>query len=120
MAAITWSNVTDEASELLTFTNVNAQNAILNYVNTVLAVEGFGGEDSVKTFQARVFLAAHMITMLRRRGAAGIKTGQTAGPLSETFALLPLVRFGTFSTTSYGQLYAQVCRASAHRAGITF
>ena len=117
MAAITWTNVTDEAPELATGTSLNAQTAILDYVNTKTRTDGLDGEDGRKTFLARVFLAAHIATMLRRRGIAGTVTSQSAGPVSESLSLLNLPWLGVYSTTSYGVLYATIVQSSAHRAG---
>lgn len=118
MAAINWTNVTDEAPELATGTSVNAQNALLLYVNTILAVDGFGGEANQRLFLARVYLAAHMATMLRRRGIAGFTSEKHAGPVGESFGMIQLPMLGEFGMTSYGVLYMTVCRGTAHRAGL--
>lgn len=117
MAAITWTNVTDEAPELSTI-SVNGQNALLLYVNTILAVDGFGGETSQRLFQARVLLAAHMATMLRRKGISGFLSEQHAGPVGESFGAFIYPMFGEFALTSYGTLFGMVCRGTAHRAGL--
>lgn len=117
MAAITWTNVTDAAPELAAFSNVNAQNAVLNEVNTTINVVPLGGEDSIKTFNARVYLAAHIATLLRRRGIAGVRSSESAGPVSESFSPILLPQYGAYAMTSYGVLYAQEIASTAHRAG---
>lgn len=117
MAAIIWSDVTDQAPELSTV-SIGGQTALLDYVNSALAVEGFGGESSKRLKNARVYLAAHMATMLRRRGISGFLTEQHAGPVGESFGAFQLPMLGEFGLTSYGALYAMVCRGTAHRAGL--
>lgn len=118
MAAITWTDVTDEAPELAVGITVNAQTALLDYVNTKLVVSGYDGESGRKSFLARVYLAAHMATLIKRRGLAGTKTSQSAGPVAESFAPIQLPRLGTYATTSYGLLFETVSTSSAHRAGL--
>lgn len=117
MAAINWANVTDEAPELATGISTNAQTVLLDYANTKIDPAGYDGEDGRKTFLARVYWVAHTSTMLKRKGLAGTRTAQSAGPVSESFTLLQLPWLGVYSTTSYGVLFASISQSSAHRAG---
>ncbi len=114
---ITWTNVTDEAPELSTV-SVAAQTALLDYVNTKIVVSGLDGEDGRKTFLARVYWAAHVATMLKRRGQTGALTSQASNGVSESFAVYTLPQLGVFGSTGYGQLYAMIIGSSAHRAGL--
>ncbi len=118
MSAITWANVTDEAPELATGISSNAQAAILDLVNTKLVTAGYDGEDGRKTFFARVYSAAHMATLLKRRGFAGFRSSQSAGPVAESFAQVQLPRLGSYGLTSYGILLEMITASSAHRAGL--
>ena len=119
---ITWQDVISgaPAPELATpQVDLLGQNYILAYVNAALDVSGFDGEAGPKTRMARIYLAAHMATLARRRGIPGFLSEQHAGPVGESFAVLPqFAQFGTFGTTSYGVIYVQIVRGSAHRAGI--
>lgn len=117
MSQITWTDVTDEAAELANGVSFNTQTVLLDYVNTKIRTDGLDGEAGRKTFLARVYLAAHMATLLKRRGIAGTVTSQSAGPVSESLSLLTLPWLGVYSTTSYGVLYAMIVQSSAHRAG---
>jgi hypothetical protein len=114
MSAITWGNVTDQAAELATFTNTNAQTVLLAYANSIIVVDG---EDGKKTNLARVYWVAHVVTVLRNRGMAGARTAQSSGGVSESFSPLQLSRIGEFGATSYGILYAMIVANSAVRAG---
>lgn len=119
MAAIDWTTVVEEApaSELATFAP-GAQFIVLEYVNTKLVVSGFDGEDGVKTRLARIYLAAHMATMLKRKGIAGARSAQSAGGVSESFSIPTMPWLGIYAQTSYGQLFAMIAGSSAHRAGL--
>lgn len=119
MASISWNDVVEGAPspELATFAP-GAQIVLLDFVNTKLVVTGFDGEDGVKTRLARIYLAAHMATMLKRKGAAGARSSQSAGGVSESFSIPNMPWLGLYAQTSYGQLYAMIAGSSAHRAGL--
>lgn len=117
MAAIQWTDVTDQAPELGT-ASAGAQFALLAYANTQIAVSGLaGGEDGIAAKLARVYWCAHTATLLRRRGQAGTKTSQSSGPVSESFSPIAMSRIGEFAQTTYGILYGTILNSSAHRAG---
>lgn len=114
MAAIVWTDVTDEAPELATGVSVNAQTLLLAHANTKILIDG---EEGNSTKLARIFWVAHTATLLKRRGMAGTRTSQSAGPVSESTQLLQLPWLLTFSTTAYGILYAQIAKSSPAGAG---
>jgi hypothetical protein len=116
MAAIIWSDVTDEAPELATGTSAGAQTLILAIVNGAgLNVSNFGGEASDLTKAARVFLAAHMATLARRRGVSGAVSSQSEGGVSQSYANLANPR--TLDLTSYGNLLRGLALGTPARAG---
>jgi hypothetical protein len=67
MAAIDWTNVTDLLSALSTVT-LGWQTSILGYVNNSLNADTYGGEDSYRYKIARVYLAAHMGLIWKKKG----------------------------------------------------
>lgn len=119
MAAIVWQNIVDDvpAPELATFAP-GAQIVLLEHANTKLVVSGLDGEDGNKTRLARMYWVAHAATMIKRKGATGARSSQSAGGVSESFAVPNLPWLGLYAQTSYGQLYAMILGSSAHRAGL--
>lgn len=74
MASISWTDVTDYASEMSTVPPA-AQTLILALVNPYHAVHRWGGEESPKLRMARILVAAHFGEFARQVGAAA------AGPV---------------------------------------
>lgn len=116
MAAILWTDVVGEAGELST-TPALAQTAILMLVNTTgVSTANFGGEDAIKTRMARIMLAAHMATMLRRRGVAGGISSQSEGGVSQSY-YVGLANPRALDLTGYGQIFRLLCSGTPARAG---
>lgn len=101
---IAWSDVIAFAPEL-TSAPVTMQTAVLARVNAGCPVEVWG--DSAD--YGRSMQAAHLATMLLRRGAVGAVSSQTAGPVSQSYAA-PLAGAPYWAGTSYGQEYYRVMR----------
>jgi hypothetical protein len=114
MASIIWEQVAHVAPELSDLDGY-AQELILAYANTALAIDNFGGEDSRKLEYARVLVAAHMGTMVLRRGVAGPLTAESMGGVSETYAFPQWARH--WDLTSYGTLFLTIVKGTAARAG---
>ena len=119
MAAINWSNVEAEAGELKGgVVSDLAQLVILSVVNGAgLSAENFGGEDAKLTRAARILLAAHMATLMLRRGVAGSVTSQSEGGVSQAYALA-LANPRVLDLTSYGNLLRQLAMGTPARAGL--
>lgn len=118
-ATISWSHVISVAPELSGSVIADlAQQMILSVANTKLDSNGWGGETSTLLQLARSYLAAHMATLQRRKGVGGAVASRAAGGLSVSFSAPPLSS-SMLSTTSYGQLYLQLARTRAFRAGVT-
>ncbi len=120
MAFVTWFEVAQVAPELDgTALGLLAQEMILNVVNKTLNVTDWGGETSDTLRLARCYLAAHMATMQKRRGAGGQVTSQSMGGIAQSYAA-PMIPNGTgLLLTGYGQLYLGLARTRAFRAGFT-
>lgn len=116
MAAITWTNVVDFASELAGV-DVDAQNDILAHVNVTLKVDEFGGESAPRLKLARICLAAHFGALSTAGGevAAGPITQETADNISRSYAARMSGDLSHWDATPYGQLYKQLVRTSAAR-----
>lgn len=117
MAAISWSDVTNHAPELASLA-AGAQTDILDFVNTVLEVYWFCGEDSAKTKLARIYLAAHLGTGIAASGgsnAVGVVTAEAAGGLSRSYGQASTLDIASLGSTSYGQAFAMLVRSSAAR-----
>lgn len=118
MAAITWDNVTDHAPELSTVDS-DAQDDILAYVNTVLAVVKFGGEDSPRTKLARIYLAAHFASLasLGGSGSSGPVIEEEVGDIRRRYAEIggSSETGADFNRTTYGQSFLAIVRASSAR-----
>ena len=118
MAAITWKDVSEHAPELAdSAVTRRAQVDLLAYVNTTVNIALLDGEDGVKTKLARVYLAAHIATMEKRKGVSGALTSQTAGPLSKSYAVMQWLTPSELSLTSYGLNYLGIVRRSGARGG---
>ena len=76
------------------------QTATLAHVNARCPADVWGDEADT----GRAYLAAHLATVALRRGAGGFVSEQHAGPVGQSFALLPGLA-GVFGTTTYGQTY---------------
>ena len=65
-----------------------------------------GATDATVTL-ARIYLAAHMVTMSKRgsSAAAGPLTGESAGGLRRSYGLVSMNGAGSFPLTRYGQLF---------------
>ena len=116
MAAIDWDDVVSHAPELST-TDVDAQDDILDHVNTALVVAKFGGESSGRLKLARIYLAAHLASVSGQGGVgvAGPVTSETAGGLSRTYAVLSATAQQELQGSTYGQLFLDLVRTSSAR-----
>jgi hypothetical protein len=116
VAVITWTDVIAHAAEL-SGVNSRAQEDFLGLANASVNVALLDGETGYKTKLARVYLAAHLATMDKRKGAAGSVVSQTAGPLSRTYAMQQWLTPSELSLTSYGSNYLTIIRHSGVRSG---
>lgn len=119
MAAIVWTDVTDEAGEFISpATPIGAQTLLLSIVNGAgVNVDNFGGEDADLTKAARVFYCAHLETLRRRRGLAGAIQSQSEGGASQSYWMgFMSPRF--LYLTGYGLMLAQICMGTPARAGL--
>lgn len=116
MAAIEWPNVVDFAASLANVPT-GAQDAILAYVNTTLAVATFGGEESPKLRLARIYLAAHMGEVLKRDGIGGAITGETVGADSISFSYTAPIKgaIESLETTSWGLEFQRLTNSTIAR-----
>jgi hypothetical protein len=120
MAAITWTMVEAFAAELSTVP-ASAQTDILDYVNETLAVDHFGGEDSINTKLARIYLAAHHGTITKNgsNGPAGPLLSQSTADLSRTYAAFsPAGSDALLDTTPYGKAFRSMVRRSTARCPV--
>lgn len=121
-APITWTDVTDVASELLVGVTSGGQTKILAYVEAAVAPDAFGGEDSPIYVLARAYLAAHY-GLLNKQGSAaqGPVTSQSEGGVSQSFASLIGTSNDIFlGSTTYGRAFLSLVRRSGvARAGFT-
>lgn len=101
--AITWTNVSNIAPELATVP-IGMQTEILADTLLMMSPTVWGS----KFDMGRKYLAAHLATLDRRRGAGGMLAGQTVGAVSRTFAAPSSSNF--YSTTSYGQTYQEILK----------
>ena len=118
MSAIVWKDVSEHAVELADPAIAHrAQVDFLTYVNTIVNVSLLDGEDGIKTRLARIYLAAHLATMDKRRGAAGILASQTAGPLSRSYMMMQWITKSELALTGYGLNYLAIIKRSPLRGG---
>jgi hypothetical protein len=118
MAAITWSDVTGVAEELAApATPIAAQTLFLAIVNGAgVAVNVFGGEAADLTKAARIFLAAHLDTLRRRRGLGAIAS-QSEGGASQSY-WMGFTSPRMLHLTGWGQALAQLAMGTPARAGL--
>lgn len=116
MAAITWSDVVTLAPELSTYP-VAAQDFILDFVNNTLNVNVIDGEDGPRTKLVRIFLAAHIATMLIRanNNQTGAVTQESLGPQSTSYAQMSGVLSDRLNSTQYGIMYLKLINTSSAR-----
>jgi hypothetical protein len=98
---ITWSDVTDIASELSTVAT-DTQNAILAQVALQLDEDEWAELYDVGC----VYLAAHLATVIARRGSGGAVTSESAGVVSRSYAAAS--NSSQLSSTSYGVEYERL------------
>jgi hypothetical protein len=86
VANVVWADIEALQANLSTV-SAAAQMIILAHVNEDLNPAAFGGEDTAKYHLARVYLAAHLGELERRKGgASGQVTSKTIGTNSMTLA----------------------------------
>jgi hypothetical protein len=119
VAAIVWTDVSGAFPGDASIVNaaVPAQTITLSIVNgSGLDAANFGGEEADLTKSARIFYAAHIATLIARRGIGGGIASQSEGQASQSywnaFASPRLLH-----TTGYGQLLAQLIMGTPARAG---
>lgn len=116
MAAIGWSDVTNHAPELSSVA-AGAQTDILSYVNDTHDVSVFlDGEDGHGLKLARIYLAAHLGTLLPTNSSGGQIKSQSAGGLSRSYG--PFISGSGLASTSYGVKYNDIVNASSARAPV--
>lgn len=116
MADIEWSDVTDIAGELANAPG-GMQDAVLIVVNGWFEESKFGGEGSDELTNVRALMAAHLATVLMRRGATGQVTSSSAGGLSRSFSTM--MTPSGLGVTSYGSLLDLVISSKANLRGTT-
>ena len=119
MAAIVWSDVTDEAPELLSpATPIGAQTLWLSIANGAgINVDNFGGEDADLTKAARCLYVAHLETLRRRRGLPGAVQSQSEGGASQSY-WMGFASPRLLHLTGYGAMLAQIIMGTPARAGV--
>ena len=120
MAAIVWGDVIAHASALEDVPDIVRADA-LEFANTQLKVSLFGGEASIKTRLARIYLAAHLGQLWVDRsgsGAGGDVQSETFGADSIT------INYGetdmsedALKQTAHGRAYLSIVNMSAARVG---
>lgn len=112
---IAWSDVLSLPGANVELADVPAggQTMLINYVNSVLDVTMFDGEDGPTTKLARCFLAAHMAA-LGELGTGGPLTQESAGGLMRQYAMPAMVLRSEFMTTSYGRAFWLLIGPQAH------
>lgn len=114
MADITWTDVTDIASELSVISSA-ARTMILALVNDHFDVEVFpDGEAGAKLKLARVYLAAHHGALGKKAGGfwTGEITGESADGLARQYASnSPMGTDALLDKTPYGQLLRWLIRS---------
>jgi hypothetical protein len=112
MSAIVWDDVIAHAPEL-SGVDEDAQTDILAHVNTTLNVAVFGGEESPKLRLARIYLAAHMTTLMTLGSSSGDIASESVGGVS--YSASSTTSTGSFDTTGYGKQYQALVRNSVAR-----
>lgn len=114
---INWDDVTAFASEANNVAD-EAANAILDHVNDHFEPSNFGGEGSPKLRMARIYLAAHIGSLIGRGGGAvGPVVSSSAGRLSRTYAVIQSANAGSYDSTSYGSLLKALIATTPARLG---
>lgn len=125
MAAITWGDVLAIAPSLTTITET-ARADIVGHVNEMVAASEFGGEDSYTYRLARMQLAAHLGTLIKRGSAGGgsAATGavvsESVGGISRSYAQSAASDDSStsgLSSTPYGLAYLELLGASPASCG---
>lgn len=117
MANVVWADVEALQSNLSTV-SAAAQMIILAHVNEDLNPAAFGGDGSAKYHLARVYLAAHLGELERRKGgASGQVTSKTIGTSSITLAFAQAERGDddALTQTSWGSQFAGMLDTSPLR-----
>lgn len=112
MAAIIWADVVAHAAQLSTL-SATAQADVLAFVDEVVDVSLLGGEASYRARMARIYLAAHLGEIERRRGKAGPVTSESAGGLARSYGAS--MTGDILDTTSYGGQFKSIARNSRAR-----
>lgn len=112
MADITWSHVTQGASDLSAVAT-NEQTDILAYVNA-LAPDKFGGESAPRYKLARIMLARHFgqVSLTKGSPPAGPVISETEGDLSRSYGFPQIMSTVDLMATGWGREYAQLVRRS--------
>ncbi len=118
MSAITWTDVTNYASEL-SGVSLGAQTGILALANARFDPAALDGENGPETRLARVLLAAHLATVGPASGgsaSAGPVIEEEVGDVRRKFADLSSSASTTsFEGSSYGDLLTRLLRINAPR-----
>lgn len=107
--SLVWSDIVACAPYLSTVA-APMQTLILAEVNTTLDEAVFGGPNAPKLNLARVYLGAHMGTLLQRGilaaagGPIGPVSASTASKLSRSYAV-PAAKLTAHASTVWGQLF---------------
>lgn len=105
LVTITWSNVIARYPLLATFDAV-AGAMIVSEVLLEIVNPDWGADAN----RAAMALAAHLAEMARR-GSTGPLTSDTVGPLSQSFAVFPMMH--ALDTTPYGMEYKRIMESIA-------
>lgn len=103
---------------LASYTNTTGQTDILNFVNNTTNVNLLDTESGYKTRLARIYMAAHLATMELRKGASGLLSEKSVGPLRRGYQHLEGMTKSELSLTSYGCNYLAIIKRSAARGGM--
>jgi hypothetical protein len=121
VANVVWQDI-EALQSNLSSVSVAAQMIFLAHVNEDLNPTAFGGEDSARYHLARVYLAAHLGELERRRGAtSGPVQSKTIGTSSITLAYATAMSSAesALRLTSWGAMYLEMLAASPLRLGLT-
>lgn len=117
---VVWQDVVALQANLSTVSPA-AQMIFLAHVNEDLEPSAFGGEDSARYHLARVYLAAHLGELERRRGGvSGQVQSKTIGTSSISIAYAAAMSTGeVLLTTSWGGMFADMLATSPLRLGVS-
>src|SRR5262245_17083854 len=105
--AISWTNVTDIAPELSTVA-LATQTALLEQVNEE-EISDDNWPSEAKADRARAYLAAHLATLINRRGSAGAVMSESVGSVSRAYSTSVAAGANELGSTSYGMNYERLC-----------